>query len=130
MMAIPNNIVKKAQRLYNLARKIGNTKEASLGICANVMAESGFNEGASEVGGSGYGLGQWTPRQNLYNQGATLGYSQSECETFDVQCDILLRGDETGQWSNIAYTGYDSLVISPLSLVEFNKIKKDINYDL
>ena len=122
-MAIPDNIVKKAQRLYNLARKIGNTKEASLGICANVMAESGFNEGASEVGGAGYGLGQWTPRQNLYNQGATLGYSQSECETFDVQCDILLRGDETGQWSNVAYTGYDSLVISPLSLVEFNKIK-------
>lgn len=123
---IPDNIVAKAQRLYDIALELGYSKESAIGVCANVMAESNFNEGASDVGGAGFGLGQWTPKQNLYNQGATLGYSNAECETFDIQSRILLRGDETGQWSNVAYTGYDSLVVSPQTLSEF-KQETDIN---
>lgn len=121
-MAIPSNILKKAQRLYNFARKLNYSHASAIGVCANVMAESGFDEHKTEVGGGGgYGLGQWTPKQNLYNQGKTLGYTTSQCETFDVQCDILLRGDETGQWLNKAYK-YDPLVKSPLKLSEFKKI--------
>lgn len=89
---IPDNIVAKAQRLYDIALELGYSKESAIGVCANVMAESNFNEGASDVGGAGFGLGQWTPKQNLYNQGATLGYSNAECETFDIQSRILLRG--------------------------------------
>lgn len=46
--------------------------------------------------------------------------------TFNVQCDILLRGDETGQWSNVAYTGYDSLVVSPQTLSQY-KQSSDLN---
>ena len=122
---IPDDIIAKAQRLYDIARALGYSHASAIGVCANVMAESGFNEGASEVGGAGFGLGQWTPKENLFAQGAMLGYSQSECLTFDVQCDILLRGDETGQWSNVAYTGYDPLVVSPQTLSEF-KNESDI----
>lgn len=118
---IPDNIIQKAQRLFDIAVRLGYSRPAAIGVCANVMAESNFNEGASEVGGIGFGLGQWTPKENLFSQGATLGYSQAQCLTFEVQCDILLRGDETGQWSNGAYTGYDPLVVSPLTLGAFKK---------
>lgn len=116
---IPENIIPKAQRLYDFAVALGYSHASAIGVCANVMAESSFNEGASEVGGAGFGLGQWTPQANLTSQAATLGYSYAESLTFDVQCDILLRGDETGQWSNVAYTGYDPLVISPQTLSEY-----------
>lgn len=123
---IPENIIPKAQRLYDFAVALGYSRASAIGVCANVMAESGFNEGASEVGGAGFGLGQWTPQANLTAQAAMLGYSYAESLTFDVQCDILLRGDETGQWSNVAYTGYDPLVISPQTLSEY-KQSTDLN---
>lgn len=129
---IPDDIIAKAQKLYDFARALGYSHASAIGVCANVMAESNFNEGASEVGGAGFGLGQWTPKENLFAQGATLGYSQSQCLTFDVQCDILLRGDETGQWSNVAYTGYDPLVVSPQTLSQYkaetDMISATMNY--
>lgn len=119
---ITESHVEKATILYNFARDLGYNHDSAIGVCANVMAESEFNHQLTEVGGGGgYGLGQWTPKSNLYSQGSTLGYTQTQCETFDVQCDILLRGDETGQWLNDAYTGYDSLVITPLTLNEYKK---------
>lgn len=129
---IPDNIIPKAQRLYDFAVALGYSHASAIGVCANVMAESSFNEGASEVGGAGFGLGQWTPQANLTAQAAMLGYSYAESLTFDVQCDILLRGDETGQWSNVAYTGYDPLVVSPQTLSQFKKetdmISATMNY--
>ena len=129
---IPENIIQKAQKLYDFAVALGYSHAAAIGVCANVMAESSFNEGASEVGGAGFGLGQWTPQANLTSQAAMLGYSYAESLTFDVQCDILLRGDETGQWSNVAYTGYDPLVVSPQTLSQFKNesdmISATMNY--
>lgn len=119
-------IITKAQRLYDLAVQRGYSHASAIGVCANVMAESGFNEGAHEIGGGGgFGLGQWTPAQNLFTQGAMLGYTETQSRTFDVQVDILLRGDETGQWSNAAYTGYDSLVVSPMTLNQY-KAESDL----
>lgn len=116
---IPDNLIPKAQRLYNSALALNYSHDSAIGVCANVMAESSFNENITESGGGGgYGLGQWTPKENLYTQGAILGYSQAQCETFDVQADILLQGDVTGQWSNHAYP-YDPLVVSPQTLIEF-----------
>lgn len=117
---INNEIIELAQRLYNFARELNYTHKSAIGVCANVMAESSFNEGASEIGGLGFGLGQWTPIDNLFSQGAMLGYTTEQCLTFDVQCDILLRGQETGQWSDVAYD-YDPLVISPQTLREFKR---------
>lgn len=129
---IPDNIIPKAQRLYDFAVALGYSHASAIGVCANVMAESSFNEGASEVGGAGFGLGQWTPQANLTSQAQMLGYTYAESLTFDVQCDILLRGDETGQWSNVAYTGYDPLVVSPQTLSQFKNesdmISATMNY--
>lgn len=128
---IPEDIIIKAQRLYDFANALGYSRASAIGVCANVMAESNFNEGASEVGGTGVGLGQWTGQtiaeswQKLYNQGAVLGYTPEQCRQFDPQCDILLQGDKTGQWSDVAYTGYDSLVVSPQSLLEY-KLESDL----
>lgn len=118
---IAQEIVVKAQQVYEQAIELDYSHASSIGVLANVMAESGFNEGASEVGGAGFGLGQWTPIDNLYSQATMLGYSRSEALTFTVQADILLRGAETGQWLDNAYTGYDSLVVSPQTLNEFKK---------
>lgn len=118
---IPENVFPKAERLYNFARELNYSHEAAIGVCANVMAESGFLHDAVEVGGGGgYGLGQWTPKENLYSQGAILGYSAAECDTFDVQSDILLRGDETGQWTTGAYS-YDPLVTIPQTLDQYKQ---------
>lgn len=113
---IPEYVYPKAQRMYDFAILLGYSHAAAIGVLANVMAESAFDEHAVEAGGGGgYGLGQWTPQSNLYAQGALLGYTAAQCETFDVQTDILLRGDETGQWLTGAYL-YDPLVIVPLTL--------------
>lgn len=116
-----DEVIQKAQRLYDFAIALGYSHASAIGVCANVMAESGFNEGASEVGGSGFGLGQWTPQQNLTNQAIMLGYTYQESLTFDVQCDILLRGDETGQWLTAAYN-YDPLVVVPLTLTQYKNM--------
>ena len=123
---ISNEIILKATKLYDFAVKLGYSHSSAIGVCANVMAESSFNEGASELGGFGFGLGQWTPQANLTTQAQQLGYTQAQSLTFDVQCDILLRGSETGQWSVVAYKGYDILVISPQTLDEFKK-STDLN---
>lgn len=133
MVDVSAEVEEKANRLYKLAGDLGYSHESSCGVCGNVMMESGFDESIHEgSGGGGYGLGQWTPASNLYSQGAMLGYSQSECEEFDVQADILLRGDETGQWSTSASTIYDSLVDASLSLSSFktstNIDKATVNY--
>ena len=120
MIAEP--IIQKAQRLYNFAVALGYSHGSAIGVCANVMAESSFDETITETGGGGgYGLGQWTPKENLYTQGSILGYTRAQCETFDVQCDILLRGDETGQWLDSAYP-YDTLVIVPLTLNDYKQL--------
>lgn len=123
---IPEEVFPKAQRLYDFARLLGYSHESAIGVCANVMAESNFNEGLHEIGGGGgYGLGQWTPQGNLYIQANLLGYTNAQADTFDVQCDVLLRGDETGQWTTGAYM-YDPLVVVPLTLTQY-KLQRNIN---
>lgn len=102
----------------------GHSYEASIGICANIKHESDWNEGLSEYGGTGFGLGQWTgtteeeSKQILYQQGAVLGLTQTECLTFEGQIKIMFAGDKTGQWSNVSYN-YDSLIVSPLSYDQY-----------
>ena len=129
---IPDDIIQKAQNLLDIAISLGYSRESAIGVCANIMAESNFSEGASEIGGIGFGLGQWTPSENLYSQGAILGYSRSDCLTFEVQSKILLQGDKTGQWSVVANTGYDPLVTRSLTLDEFKQqtdyIKSTVDY--
>lgn len=114
----------KVQRFLQIAKEEGLSYFAAIGIASNIKHESDWNEGLSEYGGTGFGLGQWTgeteseSKQILINQGKAIGLSESEALSFDGQCRVMCRGDKTGQWSNVAYN-YDSLVISPQTYPEF-----------
>lgn len=56
-------------------RSIGVNDKTIAGILGNMQAESSINPEREEVGGSGYGLVQWTPQSVLINHASALGYS-------------------------------------------------------
>ena len=51
--------------IWNMVSQMGWTVEAASAMLGNISAESGVNPGRHEVGGSGYGLVQWTPQSAL-----------------------------------------------------------------
>lgn len=118
------NETEKVQRFLQIAKEEGLSYFAAIGIASNIKHESDWNEGLSEVGGTGFGLGQWTgdtveeSKQKLIAQGSILGLNESQSLSFDGQCRVMCRGDKTGQWSTVSYN-YDTLIVSPLSYPEF-----------
>lgn len=111
-----------AQIVFDTCVAIGYSRQSAIGILGNLQAESGMDPHVNENGGGGYGLGQWTPKENLFTQGALLGLSREESDTVEGQSKIIANGDITGQWSNVAYTGYHPLVVSPQTLAQFKAL--------
>lgn len=99
----------------------GYNKESSCGTIANLIFESGYtlDPTINENGGGGYGIGQWTPKENVYIQGEILGLSHDECNTLEGQIKIVGSGDITGQWMNSIGLTYPNSPRNPLTLNEF-----------
>ena len=55
-------------------------------LAGNAQAESTINPGLNEVGGSGYGLFQWTPKSDLIEACSQLGISPYTDGTIQCQC--------------------------------------------
>ena len=55
-----------AQCIYGFFYYKGWSLEAIAGFCGNVQQESTFNPRLIEIGGTGHGLVQWTPPEDLY----------------------------------------------------------------
>lgn len=126
---VPNkDQLDNAKTVFAELKSLGYNDTSACAILGNLQWESGMNAGQSQVGGGGgYGLGQWTPKENLYTQAATVGLSNAEAETVKGQAQIIGQGDKTGQWMDSVSSGaYISGAIDPLTLANFKKMT-DIN---
>lgn len=109
---------------YNFCLNLSNYKPWTLeSICAmlgNMTFESSVNPQRQEVGGSGYGLVQWTPKSNLINRAKKIGRGDTyntmytECLVFDYEIK------NKKQW--IKTSAY------PLTFKEFTQSTEDLYY--
>ena len=124
MQGEPETFRAKAKICWDAFKDKNYTDSATAGALGSFVMESSFVSGQSQVGGGGgYGLNQWTPRDNLYVQGAKLGYSRSECDTLEVQAKICADG--AGQWQDmqaVSSTSYVPEASVTLSLANYKKI--------
>lgn len=119
----PESFRGKAKVCWDAFKAKDYTDSATAGALGSFVMESSFVSGQSQVGGGGgYGLNQWTPRENLYTQGAKLGYSRSECDTLEVQAKICADG--AGQWQDTQATGSTSYVPEASVTLSLSTYKK------
>lgn len=79
-----------ANIIINYYRSIGINDSTIAGILGNMQAESTLSPGLNEVGGGGgYGLVQWTPKQDLIDACNTLGLSPYT--SGDVQIQVVIK---------------------------------------
>ena len=111
-----------ANIVFNYFKNKGYTKEAICGLLGNMWRESHVNPSLNEVGGTGYGLTQWTPKSKLLNRLALLGLSDSG----DNQLKVLEREltDGANNSSSNFSQWYD---VGSWTLAQF-KNSTDINY--
>lgn len=69
---------------------LGINDVAIAAILGNMQAESTINPTRGEIGGSGYGLVQWTPKSKLIEQCNLAGLSPPE--DGDVQTEVVRQG--------------------------------------
>ncbi|MFV0560609.1 MAG: phage tail tip lysozyme [Enterococcus sp.] len=108
-----------AQIVWKIFKDYEYSDASAAGIIGNLYAESSLDPNRNEVSGIGYGLGQWTPKSNLYLQAEICGISDSDANTTSGQAMIIAQGDRTGQWLNFGNTAYHSTVIQTLTLESF-----------
>ena len=70
-------------------RSIGLNDKTIAGILGNMQAESSINPEREEVGGTGYGLVQWTPVSVLQNHCNTLGLTPYN--SGDIQLQVIIQ---------------------------------------
>ena len=111
-----------ANIVFHFFEDKGYTKEAICGLLGNMWRESHVNPSLNEVGGTGYGLTQWTPKSKLLTRLALLGLSDNG----DNQLKVLDREltDGTNNSSSQFSQWYD---VGQWTLDKF-KTSKDINY--
>lgn len=116
-------IINHSNLIHEILLSYGYSKESSAGVIANLIVETGYtlDPKINETGGGGYGLGQWTPKENVYIQGSQLGLSRAECDTIEGQAKIIAQGDVTGQWMNYVNLSYPGNPRNPLDLNTFKK---------
>lgn len=95
-----------ANIVFNFFKDKGYTKEAICGLLGNMWRESHVNPSLNEVGGTGYGLTQWTPRIKLLTRLQILGLPDNG----DNQLKVLERelsdgannsGSDFSQWYDV-----------------------------
>lgn len=123
MVNFTSTQLETAKTVWNTLKQFGYNDNSTAGIIGNLYAESALNPNVNEhSGGGGYGLGQWTPKSNLYMQASICGISNSEAETVQGQAKIIAQGDITGQWLAYGNTAYHPTVKNYQVLSEFKKI--------
>ena len=74
------------------------SKKSIQAICGNMSAESNINPQVQERGGSGYGLVQWTPKQNLINRAKKIKQYKSYDMMYTQMQVIDYEADNHIQW--------------------------------
>lgn len=78
-----------ANIIINYYRGVGINDCTIAAILGNMQAESTLSPGLNERGGGGYGLVQWTPKQDLIDACSTL--SLSPYTSGDVQIQVVIE---------------------------------------
>lgn len=111
-----------AKTVWMILKQFGYNNISAAGVIGNLYAESSLNPNVNEhSGGGGYGLGQWTPKSNLYKQAAICGISNTEAETVRGQATIIAQGDKTGQWLVYGNLDYHPTVTKNQTLSAFKE---------
>ncbi|MDO0875235.1 phage tail tip lysozyme [Carnobacterium divergens] len=122
MVNFTSTQLETAKIVWNTLKLFNYSDISAAGVIGNLYAESALNPHVNEHGGGGgYGLGQWTPKSNVYSQARVCGISNSEAETAQGQATIIAQGDKTGQWSNYGNTAYHPTVQRNQTLSEFKQ---------
>lgn len=91
-----------ADIVINYYRSIGINDKTIAGILGNMQAESTLSPGLNERGGGGgYGLVQWTPKQDLINACSILGLSPYTSGDVQIQViihEVLNNPQSIAQW--------------------------------
>lgn len=112
--------------VYNYFAPLGFTKESISALLGNMQRESTLNPNLTEVGGSGYGLVQWTPGSIYKNWASKKGINLSDAdENGNGQCDKLNEdaaldySKPGGQWHSVSGYPEDWSAFSKLTDVEY-----------
>lgn len=92
----------------------GYTKESAAGVVANLVAESGINPTRGEVGGSGYGIAQWTPKSKLQSKMDGMGIGGENMDSIDTQVKVLIhyaKGDFNNHYLGTVQSEHPDWVI-------------------
>lgn len=92
----------------------GYTKESAAGVVANLVAESGINPTRGEVGGSGYGIAQWTPKSKLQAKMDGMGIGGENMDSIDTQVKVLIhyaKGDFNNHYLGTVQSEHPDWVI-------------------
>lgn len=81
--------INNAACLYSYFYFKGWTIQAIAGLCGNIQQESTFNPACIEQGGTGHGLVQWTPPENLYDVLVILFGNHNDWTDGTKQCDVI-----------------------------------------
>ena len=108
---------KKANVIYIGKYLLGKgwSLQAIAGLCGNIESECGFNPGGKEVGGSGYGLIQWTPGSIHSDWCTANGYSDA------TTMDANLAHIQSEAENNTSWYKKDSYTESYLEFTTSNK---------
>lgn len=112
-----NQIVANAQYILNvLVSKYGWSRQSVAALLGNAEIESSINPGEYEVGGSGFGLLQWTPGSILINWANSQGLDPN---SLDTQISRIIYEMQNGiQWYpkgqyQLTFTGFSQNTNSP-----------------
>lgn len=75
--------------IYQFFYNKGWTLQAISALCGNIMQESTFNPCIIEIGGTGHGLVQWTPPENLFDVLDVLYGEHSNWTDGNKQCSVI-----------------------------------------
>ena len=103
-----------AKCIVNFCKNFSNYKWSNNSICAilgNMSAESTLNPNLNEVGGTGYGLVQWTPKTNLLKRAKAINQYSTYDSIYTQMCVIEYEVKNGIQW--IKTTSY------PITFKEF-----------
>lgn len=99
---------------------LGWSNNAICAILGNISAESTVNPMLNEVGGSGYGLVQWTPKSNLQKRAKAIGRYNTYSTMFTQLSVIDYEAKNNLQW--LKTSDY------PITFKEFIKSTESILY--
>lgn len=90
-----------ANIIINYYRGFGFDDRTIAAILGNMQAESTLSPALEEVGGSGYGLVQWTPKSVLENHCNTIGlspYTSGNIQLYVVLCEVEGTPSSVNEW--------------------------------